>query len=57
MSDCDKLLALIDALHKHPKDKSIRKKYEAAYAKAVKASGCGGYCSNPYACPGGCYVY
>ena len=44
-------------LEKDPNNKKLKENYEREHAAAVKANGCGGYCDNPYACPGGCYEY
>lgn len=52
-----KLVKLISKLEKNPKDKVVRKAYEKVYKQAVKDNDCGGYCSNPYVCTGGCYEY
>lgn len=52
----DNLLKAIDNLTEKP-CKESREEYKRQYKEAVRIGGCGGYCSNPYACCGGCYVY
>jgi hypothetical protein len=54
--DMTNLLRAIEELTKNP-GKDSRKEYNRQYKEAVKRNGCGGYCSNPYACCGGCYEY